>query len=180
MKKVFFISFIICMLPLAALANTITVTDDSINAAENVTWTSDNEYLLDGFVFVEDGAVLTIEAGTVIKGKPGQGENASALIIARGGKIMAEGTAQNPIIFTAESDDVNDLNDIPFGTSGLWGGVIVLGKARINTATGEGNIEGIPSDEIRGAYGGNDDSDNSGVIRYVSIRHGGYRHRRSK
>ncbi|MBN1292185.1 MAG: T9SS type A sorting domain-containing protein [Candidatus Latescibacteria bacterium] len=173
MKKVFLITLIVCLSSLAAFADTIQVTDGSINTGEQVTWTNDNEYILNGFVFVEDGASLVIEAGTVIKGTPGQGENASALIIARGGKIYANGTASKPIIFTAESDNVNDPYDIPFGTSGLWGGLIVLGKARINTATGEGNIEGIPSDEPRGAYGGNDDADNSGVIRYVSIRHGG-------
>jgi len=161
------------LVPCAAFAATVTVTDESINAGDTVTWTSDNTYVLDGFVFVEDGAVLNIEAGTVIKGKPGQGENASALIIAQGGKIYAEGTADNPIIFTAEADDVDNPNDIPFGTSGLWGGVIVLGNAVINTAEGVGNIEGIPSDETRGQYGGDDDTDSSGIIRYVSIRHGG-------
>ena len=151
----------------------ITITDDDIAPGQTVYWNADHTYLLDGFVFVEDGAVLNIEAGTVIKGKSGQGENASALIIARGGKIYAEGTAQKPIIFTAESDDINDPYDIPIGTTNLWGGVIILGKAKVNLATGTGQIEGIPPTEPRGAYGGTDDDDNSGVLRYVSIRHGG-------
>ncbi len=148
----------------------------------NVTLTSDTEYVLSGLVFVEDGETLTIEAGTVIKGKPtsAEGED-TALIVARGGKIFANGTAENPIIFTAEADDVDDPNDIllssPTASRGLWGGVIILGKASINTATGLNNIEGIDATtEPRGIYGGGsnpDDDDNSGVFRYVSIRHGG-------
>jgi len=135
-----------------------------------MTWTNDKIWILDGFVFINDGQELTIEAGTVIKGRSGQGANASALIVARGGKIDAEGTAANPIIFTAESDD---LSGPLHGVRGLWGGLIVLGNAQINTAVGEGQIEGIPEDEPRGAYGGDDDTDNSGTIKYVSIRHGG-------
>jgi hypothetical protein len=154
-------------------SNVVNVTDADIGPGQNVVWTADKTYLLNGFVFVEDGATLTIEAGTVIKGKPGQGENSSALIIARGGKIFANGTATNPIIFTAEADDVDDLNDLPPNTRGQWGGVIILGKAVINVAGGEENIEGIPVTEIRGLYGGTDDDDDSGVFRYVSLRYGG-------
>ena len=152
--------------------STITITDATINAGDVVYWTADNTYLLDGFVYVEDGAVLNIEAGTVIKGKPGQGESASALIICQGAKIYAEGTASSPIIFTAESDDVTDPNDLVLPATNLWGGVILLGKAKINTTAGVGNIEGLPVNP-KTQYGGNDDDDNSGVMRYVSIRHGG-------
>lgn len=136
-----------------------------------VTWTSNNVYLLDGLVFVNEGQVLTIEAGTLIKGKAGQGDNASALIVARGGKIMADGTADDPIIFTSENDDLDgSVGDLD---SGLWGGLIVLGKAKLNTVPGEQQIEGIPNTEPRGIYGGDDYADNSGVLRYISIRHGG-------
>lgn len=135
------------------------------------TLTSDKAWVLEGFVFVNEGQVLTIEAGTVIKGKPGTGENASALIVARGGKIMAEGTVQKPIIFTAYADDLN--GSVDNNAKGLWGGLIVLGKATTNNATSEKAIEGIPTSETRGLYGGTDDNDDSGVIRYVSIRHGG-------
>ncbi|MBE0645343.1 MAG: T9SS type A sorting domain-containing protein, partial [Bacteroidetes bacterium] len=71
----------------------------------------------------------------------------------------------------AEADQLN--GNLPLDTRGLWGGVILLGNARINTATGIGQIEGIPSTEPRGAFGGQDDEDNSGVMRYVSIRYGG-------
>lgn len=138
------------------------------------TWTANNTYVLDGFVFVNEGQTLTIEPGTVIKGKPGEGENASALIVARGGRIMANGTAEDPIIFTAEDDDVNDPNDLPLTQNGLWGGVIILGNATTNRGSGGiGAIEGIPTEETRGQYGGTNDDDNSGTFRYVSIRHAG-------
>lgn len=151
----------------------VTVTDAGIQPGAMVYWTADKTYLLEGRVFVDDGAVLNIEAGTVIKGKPGQGENASALIVARGGKIYAEGTPSKPIIFTAESDDINNPTVPAANEVGLWGGVIILGKARINQPAGETNIEGIPTTEPRGMYGGQDDDDCSGVLKYVSIRHGG-------
>jgi len=148
----------------------VTIKDDG-NGTGTTTWTKDKIYLLDGFVFVNEGQTLTIEAGTVIKGLPGQGENASALVVARGAKIMAEGTANEPIIFTAQADNLT--GNIPASTPGLWGGLIVLGKAKLNSANGETAIEGIPTSETRGIYGGTDDTDNSGTIKYVSIRHGG-------
>ncbi len=154
----------------AAEHKVITIKDDG-NGIGTQTWTANNTYLLKGFCFVDGGQTLTIEPGTVIKGKPGQGVNASALIIARGGKIMAEGTKEKPIIFTAEADDLNgsvgDMDD------GLWGGVILLGKARLNSVPKEQQIEGIPETEPRGIYGGDDDADNSGMLKYISIRHGG-------
>ena len=151
------------------------VIKDDGNGTGTVTWTKDKVYILDGFVFVNDGQTLTIEPGTVIKGRAGQGSSASALIVARGGKIMAQGTATEPIIFTAEQDDVTNPNDIPAGTKGLWGGVIVLGKAGLNSSPGESAVEGIPTTEQRGTYGSTspDNNDNSGVLSYISIRYGG-------
>ncbi len=136
-----------------------------------VTWTKDNEYIIEGFVFVNDGQVLTIEAGTVIRFSSGQAENASALIVSRGGKIIAQGTEDNPIIFTSENDDLN--GSVGKDVSGLWGGLIILGNAPINMSAGEASIDGIPLSEPRGVYGGVDEDDNSGILRYVSIRHGG-------
>lgn len=151
-------------------ANVITIDDATMAAAgTDINWTKDNTYLLDGFVFVNDGQTLRIEAGTVIQGKPGLDVDASALIIARGGKIQAEGTASEPIVFTFEGDAGNTAAT----TRGQWGGLIILGKATLNSTPGETAIEGIPTTETRGLYGGNDDADNSGVLRYVSIRHGG-------
>ncbi|HEQ98354.1 MAG TPA: T9SS C-terminal target domain-containing protein [candidate division Zixibacteria bacterium] len=147
--------------------------DDMIQAGDSMNLSADSNWLVSGFVFVEEGAALSIEPGAVIRFRPGTGVNASALIIARGGRIWANGTQDNPIIFTAEVDDVNDPSDLGLFDNGLWGGLIILGSATVNTPTGLSQIEGIPSDEIRGEYGGNDDNDNSGSLRYVSIRHGG-------
>ena len=157
--------------------DTVTSQQDIVDVTSDITsdvyWTADHTYVLNGRIFVNDGGVLHIEAGTVIKGKPGTGVNASALIVARGGKIYAEGTADRPIIFTAEADDIKNPVDLAYDLTSQWGGVIILGKARINRPEGEFNIEGIPTTEPRGMYGGTDDDDNSGVLRYVSIRHGG-------
>jgi len=147
-----------------------TIVDDGTGTG-TTTWESGKTYFLQGFVFVNDGQTLTIEPGCVIKGKSGQGENASALIVARGGEIIAEGTVDNPIIFTAEADDLN--GSVSITDRGLWGGLIILGNAQLNSTPGESQIEGIPTSEDRGRYGGNDDADNSGIIKYVSIRHGG-------
>lgn len=169
-----------------ATAQTVTVTDNGGAGTGTTTWTANNTYLLDGFVYVNSGDTLTIEAGTVIKGLPGQGADASALVVARGATIMAMGTKDNPIIMTGSTDDVANPFDVPLNTTGLWGGFIVLGNASLNSAPGETAIEGIPVGEPRGLYGAIDpnndgdysdaitnDDDNSGVIQYVSIRHGG-------
>ncbi len=144
------------------------------------TWTNDKTYILDGFVFVNKGQTLTIEPGTVIKGKSGQGENASALIVARGAKIIARGTSTKPIIFTSEADKIYSnvqgiCNESSLGkeAKGLWGGLIILGNSSIAKATTESVVEGIPTSETRGLYGGDEEDDNSGVLSYVSIRHGG-------
>ncbi|MFZ5515864.1 MAG: T9SS type A sorting domain-containing protein [Candidatus Zhuqueibacterota bacterium] len=160
-------------LSVATPGDVVTVTDADIAPGETVVWTADKVWLLDGRVFVDDGATLIIEAGTVIKAKPGQQESSSVLIVARGGKIYAEGTPEKPIIFTSENDDLSNPTVPPATAKGLWGGLIVLGKARINHPNGETNIEGIPTTDSRGLYGGADDEDCSGVLRYVSIRHGG-------
>ena len=151
-----------------------------------VTWTADKEYVLNGIIHVLAGAQLTIEPGTVIKGKPGQDANTSALIVSVGGKIFANGTKARPIIFTAEEDDVTDPDDLAIFRRGLWGGVVLMGKSVLNTASDSaGNaaspkydlFEGLADTEINGQrvnrFGGNDDDDNSGVMRYVSIRHAG-------
>ena len=156
--------------PAALLAqNTVVVT---ANVTANTTWTRTNTYLLDTKIYVTNGATLTIEPGTVIKGRPKANPvDATALVIARGAKINAQGTGTNPIIFTAESDLLN--GNLTQSERGLWGGVVILGRARLNTASGQGNVEGIPTTEPLGTYGGTDDDDNSGVFRYVQIRHSG-------
>lgn len=143
------------------------------------TWSSENIYRLDGRVTVNGGAELTIEPGTVIKANPGTGAFASALLISREGKINAAGTESEPIIFTSVSDDIqpgeiNSPNMEPTN-SGLWGGVIILGEAPISVSGGaeELQIEGIPTSDQNGLYGGTNPSHSSGVFKYVSIRHGG-------
>lgn len=149
------------------------------NIEANTTWTKDKIYELATRVIVEPGFTLTIEAGTVIKGQAGSGANATALIIAKGAKIMADGTADMPIIFTSTSDNlipgqIKSPNLVETNT-GLWGGLIVLGNAPVSVEDNSGSaiIEGVPADEGLAVYGGNNAADNSGVLRYVSIRHGG-------
>ena len=151
-------------------SGTITICDDG-SGIGTMHWTSNKTYILDGLVFVNDGQTLIIDPGTIIQAKTGQGDKASALIIARGGKIIAEGTPDKPIIFTVEDDDLE--GSIPIKAKGLWGGLIILGNAQLNTEANEASIEGIPFSEPRGVYGGFDDADNSGILKYVSIRHGG-------
>ena len=166
----------------ASVAITITEepqkpTVDVYSSAEgtgSVTWSADNIYILRGFVFVNEGQTLEIEPGTIIKGQPGQGAGASALIVAKGGKIMAEGTKENPIIFTGLADDLDGT--IPVDEKSTWGGLIILGNG-INNANASDNVlrvEGIPETEPRGLHGGGQvEDDNSGILTYVSIRHGG-------
>jgi len=151
--------------------NTNIYISDGGEGLGTTTWTADKEYTISGFTFVNDGQILTIEPGTVIHFAKGQGLQASALVVARGGKIIAEGTADKPIIFTSEDDDLNGSLDIK--ESGLWGGIIILGAAPMNTISNEGHIEGLPISEPRGIYGGNNEKDNSGILNYVSIRHAG-------
>jgi hypothetical protein len=142
------------------------------------TWTADKIYELDGRVIVGDGATLTIEPGTIIKGRDGQGVSASALMVARGGKIHAVGTAQKPIIFTSTLDNIRQGetagSNLTEDDKGKWGGLVILGKAPISFSGAlEAQIEGVPADESLGLYGGTTSNDNSGELEYVSIRHGG-------
>ncbi len=169
MKKII-ILFCSVLFSAGIFAADVVIYDDG-GGTGTTTWSSDNTYILDGFVFVNDGQTLTIEAGTVIKGKPGQQENASALIVAVGGKLIANGTAEAPIIFTSENDNLQ--GNLPDEANGQWGGLVLLGDAITNNATVPKQIEGIPTTETRGQYGGNNDADSSGQLSFVSIRHGG-------
>lgn len=115
-------------------------------------------YTLKGWVYICDGAELTIEPGTVIKGDKA---TKAALIVERGGKLIAQGTADAPIVFTsAQAPGQRRPGD--------WGGVIICGKAKNNQS--EMQIEGGP----RTKHGGNDDADNSGVLSFVRIEFGGF------
>lgn len=152
------------------------------NISANTTWTSGKTYILGGRITVLDGVTLTIEPGVIVKGEVGIGANATALLIARGAKIMAEGTATEPIIFTTVADEIQPGQiispNLDPSMNGLWGGVLIMGKARISASNDAGDIsevqiEGIPTSDPNGLYGGNEDDDNSGVLKYVSFRHGG-------
>ncbi|MCY4780144.1 hypothetical protein ORI89_10810 [Sphingobacterium sp. UT-1RO-CII-1] len=144
----------------------------------NETWTADKVYLLDGRVVVDEGVTLTIEPGTIIKAENGQGSNATALIVDRGAKLIANGTADKPIIFTAKLDGIKrgeKASTLKVTDAGQWGGVIMLGNAPISVANAEGiaYIEGIPAGQSYGEYGGKNPTDNSGSLKYVSIRFSG-------
>ena len=115
-------------------------------------------YTLKGWVYIADGSELTIEPGTIIKGDKA---TKAALIVERGGKLIAQGAADAPIVFTSAQ---------PAGQRrpGDWGGVIICGKAHNNQTSMQ--IEGGP----RTQHGGDNDADNSGVLSYVRIEFAGY------
>ena len=138
-------------------ATTVTVAAGDITT--NTTWTKNNVYLLNGWVYVKSGATLTIEAGTLIRGDK---TNKAALIIEKGAKLIANGTLAEPIVFTSNQ---------PAGgrTYGDWGGVILCGQAPINPIGGTATIEG----GVGSTYGGSDEADNSGSLKYIRIEFAG-------
>lgn len=160
------------------IANTIGSDGGITKISEDQTWSKDQIHIIRGKVVIMSGSTLTVEAGTIIKAGEGQDNDATALVIARGATINMNGTADNPIIMT----DIND--NIDYGSPstnrnaldrGKWGGLIILGKAQISDAVDEKLIEGVLAIEGEdwNFYGGTDNTDNSGSISYVSIRHSG-------
>ncbi|MFM2198235.1 MAG: hypothetical protein RLZZ505_1667 [Verrucomicrobiota bacterium] len=184
-------------------------------ANDNTTWTKDNEYILNNRLFIKSGQTLTIEPGTRIyanfnnNNTPGDRTDdlVGSLIACRGGRLIADGTPSEPIIFTAieelevetglDLDNNTVVGPAPaLGQGGLWGGIVLLGNAYVSQSSstgsniGKAEIEGFlpagtpdtaPLDGLADAttYGFDatfprDDADNSGVLRYVQIRHGGY------
>ena len=127
-----------------------------------VTLSSDVQYYINGSVHVKDGGVLRIPAGMTIKARNGF---ANFILVERGGKIFAEGTAEAPITFTADAADAE---------AGYWGGIIINGKAVISGPAGSVN-EGATEIDNNVMYGGNDNGDNSGVLTYVRILYSGAR-----
>jgi hypothetical protein len=138
--------------------NIPTSTTLSGNINTTTTLTSDKVWTLKGYVYVTDGAKLIIQPGTTIISDISE---KGALCIERGAQILAEGTSSKPIIFTSGK---------PVGerTPGDWGGIVILGRAKTNR-TSEPTIEG----GIGRPYGGTNDLDNSGVLRYVRIEYAG-------
>lgn len=159
-----------CYMKVVVITDFVDVTG---NIEDDVTWTNDKLYRLNGVTFVRNNATLTIEPGTVVIGQPGS-EPPSVLVVTSNGKLMAEGTASRPIIMTSA---------LPLGerTRGDWGGLIVLGKAPINVAAGasgkdnppgEFYIEGLPA-TVDTRYGGDDPEHNCGSLRYVRVEFAG-------
>ncbi|MCF7796573.1 MAG: hypothetical protein K9N36_02275, partial [Candidatus Marinimicrobia bacterium] len=144
--------------------NTGDVVQLSGTISSNSTWTANKDYLLTGQTFVDSGVTLTIEAGTTIKSNADDGNGlAPALIIKRGAKIIANGSASAPITFTSSLPE----SELP--QRGTWGGLIILGKAPINKPGSESFVEGL----VGVPFGGDDAEDDSGILRYVRIWYGG-------
>lgn len=141
-----------------------------------------NTYILKGLVYMVNNKTMTIEAGTKIQGSY-NGSDVAALIITRGSKIMAQGTADQPIVFTSAS---------PNPQSGDWGGIILCGKADINASFNgknglyqvEGGVDNAQGDGLAG-YGDLTpaapvNNDNSGTLSYVRIEYAGYAYQPDK
>jgi hypothetical protein len=175
-----------------ASASAATVFVNSLLSTSEV-WVASNEYVLTNLTYVASGSTLTIQPGTVVRGQadsttPGA-NNPGALIVTRGSKLIANGTAASPIVFTDEFDDnvppawspaVGGGYDVWPQYQNGWGGVIVLGKTYVafNTSTGPNSarsvqVEGVPAVPGLTEYGGGDDDDSSGSLSYISIRYGG-------
>ncbi len=123
--------------------------------------TADQEYLINGPVIMTAGTSLNVAAGTTVRVAP-VGVNAY-IAIQQGAQINANGNANNPIVFTSNADTPG---------SGDWGGIVICGRAPINS-TADGSTE-TSTTEVGGlSYGGNDPTDNSGVLRYVRLEYAG-------
>lgn len=140
-----------------------------------------NKYILSGLVYMVNNATLKIEPGVTVYADY-TGANVAALVITRGAKIVASGTQDNPIVFTSNS---------PVPRSGDWGGVVICGKASINTSftgTGggpgtyqvEGGVDNSFGDGIAGGGASPNDDDSSGVLKYVRIEYAGYAYQPDK
>ncbi|MDB5190811.1 MAG: hypothetical protein JWQ96_374 [Segetibacter sp.] len=140
-----------------------------------------NDYILKGLVYIANNATITIEPGVTVKGAY-TGSDVAALIITRGAKINAVGTQDAPIIFTSAS---------PTPRSGDWGGIVICGKASINTTfagTGggagiyevEGGINNSFGDGLAGGGATPNDDDSSGALKYARIEYAGYAYQPDK
>ncbi|MEC8662811.1 MAG: hypothetical protein VXY03_02945 [Bacteroidota bacterium] len=198
-----------CGCPELSARDTVWIDDNSGSGVGTMTWTCDHIYVLTEQVFVNAADTLTLEPGTVVLGAPGQGMSVievpanndvglvrsvsyssypGALVVARGGMLMAAGNATCPIQFSFLGDPMD--GSVGLDVQGQWGGVVLCGAGALNTfylegtespsqtggvGTGEDRAEGIVdgSGQDRHVYGGNTDPDgSSGVLRHVSIRHG--------
>jgi len=149
-------------------ANPTVTLSGSIAASR--TLTPDTNYVLRGFVYVNSGATLTINAGTKIVGDTTA--LGSALFVLRGARIVANGTATAPVVFTSQRSAGNR-------SPGDWGGLVIVGNGRANR-TGNVIVEGsngsvVGANQAGTIYtGGTVDTDNSGTLRYVRVEFAGY------
>ncbi|GAB4201555.1 MAG: hypothetical protein Fur0023_06220 [Bacteroidia bacterium] len=151
-------------------APTMTITS---NITTNTTWSTGQVILLSGQIFVKNNAVLTIQPGVIIRGD--KSVTGAGLFITRGSKIIAQGTPNQPIVFT--SDQAPGNRNI-----GDWGGVVIFGNASTNDAGGQNYIEGLPPSPDTQYGGGSspNDNDSSGILKYVRIEFGGYAYQPNK
>ena len=135
---------------------------------QDLTLSANKLWVLDGQVIIgndnKENTTLTIEKGSVITGR-----DAEFLLISRGSKIMAEGTKAEPIIFTADDDVKGGEGFDPATSQALWGGVAIAGNGVVNK--GEVTFEFSDTGD---KFGGNDDADNSGVMKYCVVKYSGY------
>ena len=138
-------------------------------------------YILSGIVYIVNNATITIQPGVSVKADY-TGASVATLVITRGAKIIADGTQEKPIVFTSNS---------PVPRSGDWGGIVICGKAQVNTAftgTGggagvlevEGGINNSFGDGLAGGGATPNNADNSGILRYVRIEYAGYAYQPDK
>ncbi len=163
--------------PTTPVSNRIIV---STNVTTNTTWTNTNIYELQGGITVTNGATLTIQPGTQIEGQRGTGPGVggAALFVARDGRIIADGTPLQPIVMTCVGTPTARFK-------GCWGGITVLGNASLNDGAltspviaGRAALGGCrekAAEGNAGNYGGCNDDDDSGIIRYVRVEYAGFR-----
>lgn len=178
-----------------SMRSVVEVSDNAGAGVGTATWSCDTIYLLTETVFVNPGDSLTIEPGTVVQGRAGVvtdtltytlpngnpsqrvdyifSQEAGSLVVSPGAWLHAEGSEECPIIFTHEGDLLNGTSNL--ATRGQWGGLIVCGHGEINTYDGNDYAEGVEDDsgQDRHLYGtGVDPTSSSGILRYISLRHG--------
>jgi hypothetical protein len=162
--------------PTTPVSNRVVV---SGNITTNTTWTNSNIYELQGGITVTNGATLTIQPGTRVEGQRGTGPGVggAALFVSRNGRIIADGTPLQPIVMTCVGGPTPRFK-------GCWGGVTVLGNAGLNDGTltspaiAGRAVAGCAEKAAEGSaglYGGCNDDDDSGIIRYVRIEYAGFR-----
>jgi hypothetical protein len=161
-----------------AAKDTVEIHDGAIGAGDTTRWTAEHIYRMHSKVFVRSGKILDIEAGTLVLADS-RSDSATVLVVCRGGKILARGTAAQPIVFTSELDTLGfsgALSNVNLNR-GLWGGLLVFGRAPNNLPGGVGNLAGdVTGDTASLSYGDStapNPHDNSGIIEYVSIRYTG-------